>query len=340
MAEEFLGLSVDEKREALETAASASGRPVHLLEKDIWVVWALQTVFTASFGEHLAFKGGTSLSKAYGAIERFSEDIDLTYDIRELLPDILKDQGDALPPNRSQAKKWSEEVRKRLPTWLKAEVVPLIEDAIGDYDLPATLRLEEDKIYVDYEPVASGSGYVGPTIQLEFGARSTGEPSETRPVVCESAMHVTSVAFPQAAPRVMRAERTFWEKATAAHVYCVQARVRGDRFARHWYDLVRLDEVGIADAALDERELAMAVAQHKAMFFAATDERGTAIDYEAAVQGALVLVPSGKALDALATDYDRMVEDGLFLGYAMPFEAIESASRQLEKKANDLAALI
>jgi len=58
---------------------------MHLLEKDVWVVWALNTVFVAPFGPHLTFKGGTSLSKAYGLIQRFSEDVDLTYDVRQLV---------------------------------------------------------------------------------------------------------------------------------------------------------------------------------------------------------------------------------------------------------------
>jgi predicted nucleotidyltransferase component of viral defense system len=85
MPESFFHLSVNEQKEALLVAASASGRPAHLLEKDIWVVWALSTLFTSPLGSHLAFKGGTALSKAYKAIRRFSEDVDLTYDIRAIL---------------------------------------------------------------------------------------------------------------------------------------------------------------------------------------------------------------------------------------------------------------
>jgi predicted nucleotidyltransferase component of viral defense system len=77
MTEAFLGLSAAERGEALQVAASTSGRPLHVLEKDVWVVWTLSTLFESHFGNHLVFKGGTSLSKAYKAIERFSEDIDV-----------------------------------------------------------------------------------------------------------------------------------------------------------------------------------------------------------------------------------------------------------------------
>ena len=97
MANHYLNLGTDVRREALEFAASESGRPAYLLEKDIWVVWTLQTLFAAPVGASLVFKGGTSLSKAYGVIRRFSEDVDLTYDIRDIAPDLIGDSADPLP---------------------------------------------------------------------------------------------------------------------------------------------------------------------------------------------------------------------------------------------------
>ena len=97
MADLFLQLSETDRKDALEVAASQLGRPAHLLEKDVWVVWALRTLFEAPIGKHLVFKGGTSLSKAFRAIRRFSEDVDVTYDIRAIAPDLagaaLADQG-------------------------------------------------------------------------------------------------------------------------------------------------------------------------------------------------------------------------------------------------------
>lgn len=118
MADAFLLLPVADRREALSVAADQSGRPAHLLEKDVWVVWALATLYGSALGEHLVFKGGTSLSKAYGVIRRFSEDVDLTYDIRAIAPDLVGDNGEALPKTRSEEKRWSSEVRKRLPEWV------------------------------------------------------------------------------------------------------------------------------------------------------------------------------------------------------------------------------
>jgi hypothetical protein len=92
----------------------------------VWVVWALATLYAAPLGEHLVFKGGTSLSKAYQVIRRFSEDVDLTYDIRAIAPDLVGDNGEGLPKTRSEEKRWSSEVRRRLPAWVAETVQPVI----------------------------------------------------------------------------------------------------------------------------------------------------------------------------------------------------------------------
>ena len=132
----------------------------------------------------------------------------------------------------------------------------------------------------------------------------------------------------------MHAERTFWEKATAIHVFCLQERLRGDRFARHWHDVARLDEAGFAEVAFADRELANAVARHKAMFFAEKAADRTPIDYAAAVNGGLQLVPVGDGAKALEDDYARMVEDGLLFDDAEPFEALMARCTDIAARAN------
>ncbi|MER9934347.1 nucleotidyl transferase AbiEii/AbiGii toxin family protein [Mesorhizobium sp. M0088] len=334
MADAFLSLSAANRREVLAVAADRSGRPVHLLEKDAWVVWALAALYGSPLREHLVFKGGTSLSKAYRVIRRFSEDVDLTYDIRALAPDLVGDNGEALPKTRSEEKRWSSEVRKRLPEWVAGTAQPTIANALACQGLAAAIRVEDDKLFIDYEATATGSGYVAPSVMLEFGARSTGEPASPRDVVCDATGLVEAVEFPAARPRVMHAERTFWEKATAIHVFCLQARLRGDRFARHWHDVARLDEAGLAATAFADRELAQAVARHKGMFFAEKAADREPIDYAVAVNGGLRLVPDGDALNALEDEYLRMVEDGLLLEEAEPFEALMAPCADIAARAN------
>lgn len=332
---EFFELSVEERLEALVQAADASGRPPHLLEKDVWVVWSLRHLFAAPYAPHLVFKGGTSLSKAYGVIQRFSEDVDLTYDIRAIAGDLIGDAGTPLPASKSQEKKWSKEIRTRLVDWVGAEVAPRLQQDLGRHGLPATARAEGDKVFIDYTPLATGTGYVASAVMLEFGARSTGEPCELRSVRCDAAAHLQGVEFPEATPQVMRAERTFWEKATAIHVFCAQGAFRGGgRFARHWHDVTRLDAAGFADSAISDKALAKAVADHKSIFFAEKSPDGELIDYHAAVSGRLRLVPDDGALAKLATDYQHMVDDGLLLDEVESFDALLRQCQAIQQKAN------
>jgi hypothetical protein len=127
------------------------------------------------------------LSKAYGVIRRFPEDVDLTYDIRALAPDLVGENGAALPKTRSEEKRWTNEVRKRLPELVVEAVQPIVAEALGANALSAAIRIEGEKLFIDYEATAAGSGYVAPSVMLAFGARSTGEPASLRDVVCDAA---------------------------------------------------------------------------------------------------------------------------------------------------------
>ena len=332
---DFYQLSMSDRLAALEQAANTSGRPPHLLEKDVWVVWSLQQLFDGPYASHLVFKGGTSLSKAYGIIHRFSEDVDLTYDIRAIASDLIGDSATPLPSSKSQEKKWSKEIRSRLALWVATKIVPQLTLRIEQQGLSAAVRAEVDKVFVDYVPLIIGTGYVAPAVMLEFGARSTGEPSEPRAICCDAAAYLQGIAFPTATPKVMRAERTFWEKATAIHVFCAQGEFRGsDRFARHWHDVARLDAAGFVAAAIADKALARAVADHKAVFFAEKNTQGEVVDYHAAVTGGLQLVPDDGALAKLAADYEHMVDDGLFLDDVEPFETLLDRCRTIQLKAN------
>ena len=156
---EFFQLSTAERREALDSAANASGLPPHLLEKDIWVVWALRHLFAGPYADHLVFKGGTSLSKAYGVIRRFSEDVDLTYDIRAIAGDLVGNAAMPLPTSKSQEKKWSKEIRARLSDWVASEIAPRLKQDLEQQGLPASIRAVGDNVFIDYVPLAAGTGY-------------------------------------------------------------------------------------------------------------------------------------------------------------------------------------
>jgi Nucleotidyl transferase AbiEii toxin, Type IV TA system len=331
MTERFLTLSREDRLEALGVAATESGRPVHLLEKDIWVVWAIDALFSSDFGQHLVFKGGTSLSKAYDVIGRFSEDIDVTHDVRTLIPELAGD--DALPKTNSQARKWRDAIDQKLPAWIRDTALPAIENHIAATGVPAKVRVEGTDLHIDYDPLSTGTGYVPPRVKIEFGARSTGEPCEERQIKCDAAENLPALDFPAAKPRVMLPKRTFWEKATAVHVFCKQGR-QGDRLSRHWHDLVRLDDAGYAEEAFNDRTLATQIAEFKGRFFREKDGGGNPIDYRVAISGALQLVPDAEALKALEADYKKMVDDGILLDDAELFADLSKRCADLERRAN------
>jgi hypothetical protein len=335
MSEDFFSLSRNDQREALLVAASRSGRAAHLLEKDIWVVWTLRALYPSEFASHLVFKGGTSLSKAYQAIARFSEDVDLTYDIRAIASDLVGHATDPIPKNRSQQDRWTDAIRERLPKWIEGSVLPLLNARLADEKLEAEVTVDGDQVLVQYAPLAIGTGYVRPIVLLEFGARSTGEPFERRIISCDASSHIPEVTFPEVSPQVMRAERTFWEKATAIHVFCRGGKVRGsDRFSRHWYDLVGLEQTGYARSAISDRELARSVARHKAAFFRENDGNGRLISYDEAVSGSLHLVPEDGAMELLSQDYAAMLKDGLFFTEPPAFDALIESCRAIQDHAN------
>lgn len=335
----YQDLSAADRRDALQVASESSLHRAHLLEKDVWVVATLAALFEPPFAKHLTFKGGTSLSKVWHAISRFSEDVDVTYDIRALAPDLLADAGDeALPRTRSQEKRWTRAIRTRLRDWVQREALPKVEVELANAGFTAEVHADLDSLYIDYEPLFKETGFVRPRVRVEFGARSTGEPHAIHPVMCDAAARLPELTFPQARPKVMNAERTFWEKATAIHVYCCQQRRRGERLSRHWHDIVRLDDAGIAASALANRPVADSVARHKAMFFAENDVNGKRIDYQAAVSGGLQLVPSDEALAVLGDDYQRMLADGMLLDDSEPFEALMKRCTAIEMRANGVHA--
>lgn len=336
LADLWFTLSRQDQVEALEVAAGQTGRPPHLLEKDIWVVWALSAIYSTPLGEKLTFKGGTSLSKAYKIIDRFSEDIDLTYDIRELVPELLRD-GNPIPSTPSQVKKITDRVRDRLTNWINGEVTPNLISALQRDGLQAKLSLagnENEKLMLHYEPIKVGTGYAAAAIQLEFGGRATGEPHQRHVVTCDIAPVIDGIAFPVAQPLVMSAERTFWEKATAAHVYSSQGRLRGERYSRHWYDLAAMANSGHAQAAIADRELAHAVAKHKSMFFAEKDFSKNPIDYMAAINTEIQIIPAGGALKALQSDYEAMLDDGLLSTHQPDFDEVISICARLQNLIN------
>jgi Nucleotidyl transferase AbiEii toxin, Type IV TA system len=133
----------------------------------------------------------------------------------------------------------------------------------------------------------------------------------------------------------MSAERTFWEKATAIHVFCKQGAFDDVQpRSRHWYDLSKLRQKGVAKKALADKQLALNVATHKNLFFKEKDTQKVNINYVAAVNGNLLLIPWGDALRSLEADYREMVDAGMFLEEPPTFSALMASCSEIERQAN------
>lgn len=299
---------------------SAAGRGIAelIIEKDFWVCWTLRRLFSLpkDTAATFIFKGGTSLSKAFGAIRRFSEDIDLSFDRTE-----LGYTGDRDPMKEGIGKKQSarlidelqESVRRHIaenlyPALHAAIVVQLGESANGGWSLEIDAA-EPQTVNFKYPPVLAADAYGGlvyitPKVKLEFGARGDPWPTEdkvVRPYAAED--FPDFFTYPDSKVRVLAARRTFWEKATLLHA---EAHRPADSeipqyLSRHFHDLATLAETAEGAAAIADLDLLMQVANHKAVFF-----RSGWASYETARPGTLRLVPDEARVAALSADYRKM----------------------------------
>jgi hypothetical protein len=281
-----------------ETAARMRTTPA-VAEKDFWVTWVLDRLFgDAELARHLMFKGGTSLSKAYRLIERFSEDIDLILDWREL-------SGEDPLAERLKAKqeKLNAAINEQARAGDRRCAAGAVSAALGDVCQCAVDQDDRHVINIRY-PAAFPDRYLRPELRLEIGPLAAWLPHEERMIGSYAAEMFPQVfTRPQCGVRVIRAERTFWEKATILHheAHRPEGNPQPSRYSRHYYDLARMAAAPVKDAALTNLELLADVGAFKQRFY----PRGWA-RYDLAVPGSLRLVPGGAVLATVEADYRAM----------------------------------
>lgn len=320
-----------------EAAARMNVQPV-IIEKDFWVCWTLKRVFSLDDRiPGLIFKGGTSLSKAYGVIRRFSEDIDLSLDRHDL----------GFAGERDPAAAMSASKRKALLDELEGAAIAAVAGPVKDALVAAAgaaLGADGD-ILVDDDPQTllfaypqslgadDQLAYVRPAVRLEFGARSDHLPSEQKEIAPYLHTEIPDlICEPTVTVKTLAAERTFWEKATILHmlVHNEPDKPLGERISRHYYDLAQLARSDIKKKALGNLELLAAVAAHKAVFF-----KSARANYEHARPPTLKLVPGPELEKALRTDYVRMGE--MLFDEPEPIDDLLKALLELETEVNALS---
>ncbi len=337
MAEPFLSLGTGQRADILRTAAARSRHSAVILEKDIWVCWVLNALFSMPDPHPMAFKGGTSLSKVYGIIDRFSEDVDVTLDYRAF-DDGFDPFADGA--SRTATRRFSERLRDRVASHIRDVLVPALDDAArrlapdGRYDIH--VGKDGETVRFAYpSAVEAPDSYVASEVLLEFGGRNVTDPNERHAIVPDIAALTDGLDYPAATITVLSPARTFWEKATLIHVACHRRQLanKPDRLSRHWFDLACLAAHPVGQAALTDRALLVDVVRHKKVFFHA----GNA-NYDLCLDGRLRLVPDDDQIPALQSDYDAMRAAHIVGDDAPKFGALIEDIRILEAQAN-LASL-
>ena len=333
MADAFLSLPEADRRDILETAAARLGRPAVVLEKDVWICRVLQTLFSIPDRHPMAFKGGTSLSKVYRVVDRFSEDVDITLDYR-----AFADGFDVFAPDvsRSAIRRLSDRLKSRVDGYVRHVVGPALEAMTGDF--PASdrhaIRIGEDgeRVWFAYpSAVENPVGCLTTGVLLEFGGRNVVDPNERHGIVPDIATLTPALDWPAAMVTVLSPARTFWEKATLAHVECNWRRLSAspERLSRHWFDLACLARHGVGRAALVDRALLEDVVRHKTVFFNASYAR-----YDLCLNGGFRLVPDDDEIDGLRSDYGAMRRAGIVGSDALSFDDLIEQLRALEAEIN------
>lgn len=315
---DFLELNEEERSAVFLRGSELTGRSPRLLEKDFWVCWALGRLFSAKSLPELTFKGGTSLSKAYGVIDRFSEDIDITVDRKAL--GFLEEY-----PSQSKREKALLTLDQELLRVAREEILPLFA-GLEITEIRAELAGE---IVVVYYPTVldAPSGYIVDALRIELGARNPTEPSESKELRVDVADHFPGIRFPHPNVRVLSAVRTFWEKATILHSYHSANEVIGHRKSRHYYDLVKLARHELGAQALAAIGMLEIVARDKSLLFRSGKAR-----YDLAKPGSLRLVPNDEQLESLRDDYARM--QVMFYETPPAFDELMAELRGLETRIN------
>lgn len=328
----YFQLSIDNQRRVLRQVANQTFLPVQAVEKDLWVTTLLQLVFTLPFADKLIFKGGTSLSKVWHLIERFSEDIDLAVD-----RSLFGLEGDL-------TKKQIKKLRKASSLFVKEDFCKELQAAIEQNGLNALCSLEVEpdgegdntypeprKLFVRYKSVwEEPLDYLPPVVMLEIEARSLLEPNEQANIrsMVEELFPTIQTTLIDSKVSTALPGKTFLEKAFLLHeLFSIEGHgIEAGRKSRHLYDLYRMMDKDFAVAAIQNEELWESIRHHRAIF---TSVSG--VDYTTDIRKHITLVPRMDIRNAWEEDYNSMSSSMIF-GEKPSFQELMNKMEKLESQ--------
>lgn len=331
-----------ERRDLFLAAAARLGTAVQNVEKDFWVCWTLDALFNGlqAGGPRLLFKGGTSLSKAFGLISRFSEDIDITVFRDDLGQGAEVADLDALSGKKRRAR--LDAIRDACQTYITGSLTEQFAHLAASVIPADRFRLELDPDDKDgqsllfwYPAVTATTGdYIRSAVKIEAGAKSALDPHVAATVTPYVTQDLPDLDLTVTNVITVKPERTFWDKVMILHGLRQwhdrrgELRHGGQRVSRHYYDVHQLMQAPLAAAWQADHALAIDCAHHARLFFGSAD-----LGLDIAVPGTFTLTPTTAMRDALAKDYEAMA--GMVFGDIPRLEAVLESAERFEQIVND-----
>jgi len=321
----WLNIDKDRRIFIIESIAEKTQLSPDAIEKDWWVTMTLRTLFSCDCADHIVFKGGTSLSKSWNLIERFSEDIDIAIDRKffGFEGELKRKQINNL--RRASCAYISGKLKDELDNKLK-------EAGISDYSVSiketADTTKDPQTIEIQYNSLFN-INYLRDKILIEIGARSLIEPSENvriRSIIAENYPETNFADDFVAIPTVIP-QRTFLEKAFLLHeeFQKLPEKIRVDRMTRHIYDLEKLMDTDYTKEALNNKDLYNAIVEHRRTLTAMKE-----VDYDTHVPERINFVPPAFIMDSWRKDYEKM--QNMIYGKSLPFDELIDRIRELNER--------
>lgn len=328
----WLTLTKERRIEILNQATELTGLPSVAIEKDWWVTLALNASFSLPYSKHIVFKGGTSLSKGWNLIERFSEDIDLAIDRKFFGVD-----GDI---SKTQIKNLRKQSCEFISTTFLDDLTKILTEckAIDECKLIAQPVKDSDKdpqvIEIHYNSVIDTSEYLPQRVLIEVSSRSLMEPIEERKInsiLSESFPQQSFVAVPFTITTVLP-QRTFLEKIFLLHEEFSQEieKIRIDRLSRHLYDLEKLMDTEHGIEALKNTGLYNNIVAHREKF---NPLRG--LDYSNHIPSKISIIPPDGLIKDYVRDYEAMTSFMIY-GEPLNFQSLMKRIWELQTRINGI----
>jgi len=332
---EILKLQEQERAEIFRQIGKKINLNEIAVEKDLWVTAVLRALFTLPYAENLSFKGGTSLSKCYHLIDRFSEDVDIAIN-REFFGFF----GDTFT-----IKQISKNLRKATCKFIRNNLQFDLSRQMEENGISAALfsvkmnitpvtTIDPEKVFVEYKSVFNASPYIKNTVVLEIGGRSMKEPLQKVEIQSFIDKHFSQATFAEKPfeINVVAPERTFLEKICLLHEEFSKPNksIRVERMSRHLYDLARMTETPIAGNALKNKDLFQSIVAHRRMFIAMKD-----FDYDTLSPKTINIIPPENVIKLWKEDYEKMQRTMIY-GKSLSFNEIIEKITELNEKINEI----